>query len=141
MAETKQHTTNYYNTLITVSEDTKATTGIVPPSREKPTVVEIMYDKIANHPYQLTSDDLIFYTHTLRKGISPNELRAERENFFSKGQACLRCSALPRSYGFGIHCDQEGKVAIYSMDSEEYQRLLNDEHVKKLKAMRTYKKK
>ncbi|MBP3839533.1 MAG: hypothetical protein J6D35_01025, partial [Chryseobacterium sp.] len=59
---------------------------------------------------------------------------------FSKGQACFRSSALSKRYGFGIHHNEEGKVAIYPAGSEEYERLVNDDSVAKVKAMRNKRK-
>jgi|GEM_PF-4565067 len=41
----KVHTTNYYDTFIEIAEDTKATHGIQPPSKEKRTVAEMQYEK------------------------------------------------------------------------------------------------
>jgi len=39
-----------------------------------------------------------------------------------------------------MHSDANGKVAIYGMDSAEYQALLTDETITKKKAMRSKRK-
>ncbi|WP_262248085.1 DUF6157 family protein [Parapedobacter soli] len=133
----KTHTTNYYNTFIEVAEDTKTAAGTQPPSKAKPTVAEMQYDLIANHPYQYTSDDVLFQVYADRNGLIEAEYGQARAQFFSKGQACLRASPLTKTYGFGIHCDGEGKVALYGMETEAYQKISADPKVKKVKAMRS----
>ena len=64
----KIYTTNYFDTLIAVADDTKATAGTKPPSKAKPTVAEMQYDLIGNHPYQYTSDDVLSQVHADRNG-------------------------------------------------------------------------
>ncbi len=65
--------------------------------------------------------------------------RRLREEFFSKPQACMRSSPLPKQYGWGLLFDGEGRVALLPMESPEYQRLVaaTDTGVKVLKAMRS----
>ena len=65
-----------------------------------------------------------------RKGIS-------RKDFFSKGQACFRASPLTKRYGWGVHSDSEGKIAIYPVESKEYKKLAGDENLTHLRAMRS----
>lgn len=141
MPADKIHTTNYYNTLIEVSEDTKAESAKEPTTQgDKRTVAVCQYELISKKPYQLTSDDVIFQVFAERKDLSASEYKAAREAFFSKGQACLRTSPLAKSYGYGIHCNKEGKIALYGMETEEYQKLMNDSSVKKVKAMKGKKR-
>lgn len=71
----------------------------------------------------------IFYLAVL------NSLWAGYANF-SKGQACLRASPLTKRYGWGIHSNEEGKIAIYGADTEEYRQFVLDKTVEKKKAMR-----
>lgn len=72
--------------------------------------------------------------------MTKSEYKQAREKFFSKGQPCFRASPLTKTYGFGVHSDKEGKVALYGMETEEYQNFLNDTKIKKVKAMRSTKK-
>jgi hypothetical protein len=67
------------------------------------------------------------------------ELPAARAAFFSKGQPCLRSSPLAKRYGFGIHHDAEGRVALYGMETPEYRKLAGDKKLKVVKAMRSKK--
>ncbi|WP_228408674.1 DUF6157 family protein [Chryseobacterium sp. JV274] len=56
------------------------------------------------------------------------------------GQACLRSSPLVKRYGFGIHHNKDKKVALFPIESKEYQDFLNDTSVTKTKAMRSKRK-
>src|SRR5690606_24969182 len=133
----KTHTTNYVDTFIEVAEDTKAIAGTKPPGKAKPTIAEMQYDLIANHPYEYSSDDVLFRVYAERNDVMETEYEQARAQFFSKGQACLRASPLTKTYGFGIHSNGEGKVALYGMETAAYEKLSADPNVKKVKAMRS----
>jgi len=133
-------TTNYYNTLIIIAEDCPATVAVVPPVKEHTsTVANLQFEMIGNHPYQYTSDDVVFQVYAVKNHISKSDMKAARDVFFSRGQACLRCSPLCKRYGWGIHSDAEGKVALYAVDSKEYSDLLQQDGIKLVKAMRSKK--
>lgn len=135
------HTTNYNNTLIEVAEDTKASHGTPPPEKnDKVTIANMQYEIIKNHPYHFTSDDIIFQIYADRNDLTKPEYPHAREQFFSKGQACLRTSPLAKNYGFGIHCDGNGRVALVAMETEKYQTFLDDPKIQKVKAMRSARK-
>lgn len=137
----KNHTTNYFNTFIEVAEDTKVQAGVRPPSRgTKKTVAEMQYDLVATNPYKYTSDDLLFQIYSYQNDLTEEEQETAREEFFAKGRACLRASPLTKSYGFGIHCDSEGKIELVGMEQEKYLEYLNDPRLKKVKAMRSTRK-
>ena len=132
------HTTNYYNTFIEIAEDCPLSAAEIPPQkREAQSVANLQFDMLMANPYKYTSDEVIFGIYALRNGLSNNE--DERAAFFSKGQACLRASPLGKRYGWGIHHNAEGKVALYPAESEEYQRFLTDKNLKHTKAMRSKK--
>ena len=134
------HTTNYYNAFIEIAEDCPAQSAEVPPQKgEEKTVANLQFEMIIENPYQFTSDEVIFKGFAIKNKLSSN-LEQERALFFSKGQACLRASPLTKRYGWGIHHDAEGKVAMYPMESEAYQAFMQDSGVKKYKAMRSKKK-
>lgn len=133
----KNHTTNYFDTFIEVSEDTKAVTGTQPPSKEKKTVAEMQYELIVKNPYQYTSDDVLFQVYADRNELIQAEYQQARQNFFSKGQPCFRTSPLTKTYGFGIHNDSNGKIALYGIETEEYQNFVANPKIKKVKAMKS----
>ncbi len=137
----KMHTTNYFDTFIEVAEDTKATTGMKPPVKESnPTIAALQYEMIAENPYEFTSDDILFRVFAMRNDLTKSQYKNAREQFFSKGQACMRTSPLAKTYGFGIHSDSKGRVAIYGMETEPYQQLKSDKKIKKIKAMKSTRK-
>jgi len=129
----KLHTTNYYNTFIEIADDSKATEGSAPPAKEPKTAAQIQYEMLIDSPYHYTSDDVLYVSNGQRRGLS-------REEFFSKGQPCFRTSALCKRYGWGIHCDHEGKVAIYAVGSAQYDTLKRDENIKQIMAIRSSRK-
>ena len=135
------HTTNYFDTFIEVSEDTKAMSGTIPPSKgDKKTIAQMQYELIANHPYKYTSDDVLFRVFAERNDVPQSEFKEARDEFFSKGQACLRASPLTKTFGFGVHSDGDGRVAIYGMETPEYGKFVANENLKKVKAMRSARK-
>jgi hypothetical protein len=38
----------------------------------------------------------------------------------SKPHPCLRASMLPKKFGWGVHYDSEGRIALYGKESPEY---------------------
>lgn len=132
----KIHTTNYTNTFIEIAADSPTQVGELPPQKgDKKTIANHQFDLLYEHPYEYTSDDLFFKVFATRKEIPENEWEEARELFFSKGQPCFRSSPLTKRYGWGIHSDEQGRVAMYAADSGEYKQYLDDESIKKVKAM------
>lgn len=137
----KLHTTNYFDTFITVADDCPVAMGEIPAMKgEKKTIAKQQFDVVSKHPYEFTSDDVLFQVYAERNDLTGSEYEEARQQFFSKGQACFRASPLPKRYGWGIHCDSNGKMALYGVETEAYQKYINDTKVKKVKAMRTSKK-
>lgn len=99
-------TTNYFDTLIAIADDSGATRGLVPPEAVNPSIAFRTWQLISENPYRYTSDEVIFSVYADRRGIADSERPAAREQFFSKGQPCLRTSDLGRKYGWGIHSDR-----------------------------------
>lgn len=136
----KVHSTNYTNAFIEVAEDCPARAGEVPPQKgEQPTVAGMQFALLHKHPYEYTSDDVIFQVYADRNDLTKKEYKAAREAFFSKGQPCLRTSPLTKRYGWGVHSDANGKIALYGCETPEYKKFLKDKSLKVVKAMRTGK--
>ncbi len=117
----------YTDTFIRVAPDCAATTGLVPPTRGGvKTIPLIEYELLSARPYKLTQHELIFETHVRHKRISPAEVKRRRaaiwEELFRKPHPCMRASMLPKKYGWGVHYDHQGRIAIYAVDSAEYAR-------------------
>lgn len=135
------HSTNYVNTFIEIAEDSPNQTAEIPPLKgEKKSIANYQFEMIYDHPYQYTSDDVLFTVFAERNGFTKTELEEQRAAFFSKGQACFRASPLTKRYGWGVHSNDEGKIAIFPAGSAEYEEFIKDESVAKTKAMRNKKK-
>lgn len=135
------HTTNYYNTFIEIAEDCPTQKGEMPPIKgDKKTVANLQFDHLYEHPYEYTSDELLFKVFAIRKEFSKGELAEQRDHYFSKGQPCFRASPLTKRYGWGIHSNAEGKIAIYGAETKAYQEFIADDSLKKAKAMRSKRK-
>lgn len=134
----KVHTTNYENTFIEVADDCPAAGGEIPPMKgQSKTVAGIQYEMISKNPYKFTSDDVLFKVFAERKDLTESELEEARKQFFSKGQACMRCSPLTKRYGWGVHNDESGKIALYACDSPEYKEFTRHSGMKTVKAMKS----
>lgn len=117
------HSTNYFNTFIEVAEDCPAAAASVPPERATASVAELTFRMISEAPYRHTSDDVVFTVWADRRGVPEADRDQAREQFFAKGQPCLRASDLGKRYGWGLHCDAGGRVALVPVGSDEYARL------------------
>lgn len=134
------HSTNYFNTFIQIAEDCPVSVAEIPPVKgDNKTIANLQFEMMAHNPYKHSSDEIIFNVFAIKNNISKSDLKTEREKFFSKGQACLRSSPLAKRYGWGFHHDENGKVALFAVDSKEYQKLTEDKALKQTKAMRSKK--
>lgn len=136
----KTHTTNYQNTFIAIADDCTAVAGEMPPIKgDKKTVANLQFELVYKHPYKYTSDEVLFQIYAERNDLAKEELPAARVVFFSKGQACLRASPLAKRYGWGIHNNAEGRVALFGCETEKYGQFAKDKEMKVVKAMRSSK--
>jgi hypothetical protein len=138
------HTTNYKSTFIEIAEDSFVRKAEIPPDRSADisadkSVARLQYELISAHPYEYTSDDVLFMVHALRNQTSPDAQAQERKAFFSKKQPCLRSSPLSKRYGWGIHSDAEARVALYGVESPEYEAFISDPSLTHKKALQTGK--
>jgi len=136
----KIHTTNYVNTFIEIADDCPVSSGEIPPVKaETKTVANIQFEMVGKNPYKFTSDDILFQVFADKNDLTKSEYKKAREQFFAKGQPCFRASPLTKRYGWGVHYDKDGKMAIYGADSAEYKKFSNDKTLKVIKAMRSGK--
>jgi hypothetical protein len=125
-------------TFIEVAEDCPAVHAEIPPARgERPTKAAIEYELIAGEPYGLTEEDVAFRTRVAMRDIPEADWPAERERILSQDKPRLRVSALAKRYGWGIHIDSQGRVALVAVESAEYQRLAADPTLSHVRAFRT----
>lgn len=128
------HTTNYAGTFIEVAEDCPVAAAEEPPPG-RPTVARLQYELLAAAPYRYTSDDLLVEVAAQRAGTDDRD--RVREELFARPQACLRSSPLAKRYGWGLHHDAEGRVALVPLGSPEYAGLAGDPATRHLRAMRS----
>ncbi|WP_199588951.1 DUF6157 family protein [Blastococcus sp. TF02A-26] len=58
--------------------------------------------------------------HADRAGIPEEERPEARRAFYARSQACLRASPLGKRYGWGLHADAEGRLALVGRETPEY---------------------
>jgi len=135
---------HYYATVIAAASDSPATHSTMPqPRGAKKTVAEVQYEMLADHPFEFTQPDVLFNSWLQRQDfddVSDDEVEELREKFFSKEQPCLRASPLPKKFGWGFIFDEEGKLALVGVESEEYKQALEDGKLKVVNAMRSSRK-
>lgn len=128
--------------FIEIAPDCPTQTAIIPPDkRDKRSVACIEYELLSSTPYGYTLAELKFSTHVLHKQIPTAEVKANHQQlwdaYFAKPYACMRASPLTKQYGWGAHYDENGKIALYAVESEEYRHFVKDKNMKKFFAMRS----
>ena len=144
----------YRNTFISVAEDCRACTGQAPPARTKPTVAGVQHAMLTARPGHYTQEEVLLASSpevrapcatssdvddppTSLEHLPPEELQQLMAEYFASPRACLRASPLPKTYGWGLHHDEAGRITAHAVDSPEYARLSSDPSLTQLKAMRS----
>lgn len=135
----------YTDMFIQVAEDSTAIESSEPRLyRGKKTIAGIEYDLLTESPYTYNHEELVFEVHVRKKEIPPEALWETRtkiwNELFQKSQPGLRASALTKRYGWGAHYNADGKIALYGVETEEYQRFVEFGHVKVITATRGKRK-
>lgn len=113
---------NPLNQFIEIAPDCLLKQALVPQQKGgKQSVATIEYALLHGAPYGHTLQALKFASYVQRMQISPAELRTQRQkiwdDLFAKPYACMRASPLTKKYGWGAHYDEQGKIAIYAVES------------------------
>ena len=136
----KIYSTNYSDTFIKIADDCPAISGETPPKKgDAKTVANMQFDLVFRNPYKFTSDDIFFQVYADRIDLAENEYKEVRQQFFSKGQPCFRASPLTKRYGWGVHSNKDGEVAIYGCETVEYKKYSMDKSLNVIKAMKSRK--
>ena len=135
-------TVGYTDTLIKVAADCPVGKSEIPVAKNKTRPAHLLqYELLIQKPYAYTHEELIYQVYVLQKEIPESVLETESENIkaelFSKGHPCMRASSLTKRYGWGAHYNQDGKIAIYPMESAAYQALIDSGKVKIVPAMKS----
>ena len=117
---------NLIDTFVMVSPDCPVQAGVIPANKndEKPSIPFLQYQLLTQNPYRFTIEDLIYEVHIRHKQIPSEDVEANgdviRQELFQKKHPCMRASMLPKKYGWGVHYNSEGKLALYGMETKEY---------------------
>ena len=100
--------------FIMVAPDCPVDKGTIPRGKTKAKTVPVhQYEVLSEYPYEYTENELAHEVHVERRGLqNPNLEKRD-----------LRRSELPKKWGWGIHYDKGGKLAIVGCETEEYVRL------------------
>lgn len=116
------------DTFVQVSQDCPVTESVVPTSKKnaKPPIHMIQFELLSASPYRYTMEDLIYEVHIRHKEIPAEQVEQHgdriRAELFQKSHPCMRASMLPKKFGWGVHYDSEGKLALYGMETEQYRK-------------------
>lgn len=137
----------YRDTFISVADDCRASTGEAPPQRgAKPTVAALQHAMLTTRPGHYTQEEVLLASSPQIRArddvdaleqLPEEELQRLLEEYFAQPRACLRASALGKTYGWGLHYDDQGRITAYPVGSDEYDRLSQDTSLAQLKAMRS----
>jgi Family of unknown function (DUF6157) len=106
--------------LIEVADDCPVSAAQVPQARGgKKTKAVVEYELLVEHPYAYTEEDIASEVYAVLHDIPKAKRPTERKKFLSKSHPHLRVSALTKRYGWGIHNNAEGKLALIAVESPE----------------------
>jgi hypothetical protein len=118
--------------LIQVAEDCPVSCGTVPTTkREHETIPMIQYNELLTRPYYCSEKEFQEQVHLARRGKNKGEVNLGRYD--------IRRNALSKKYGWGVHVNEEGKLALVGCETEKYKQLTKDVLVDKVKAYRSKK--
>jgi len=117
----------YHEELIEVAEDCPVKCAIEPPVGDPKTIARIGYEVLIENPYKFTEREFFKEVHFERRQML--NLKVESYN--------IKRSLIVRAYGWGIHRNQDGKLALVPMESAQYKEL--QESIKTTKSYRTRK--
>jgi uncharacterized protein DUF6157 len=115
------------DTFVLLAPDSPTKVAIVPKTKgDKRPIHLIQYELLTARPYELTLEELIFAVHVERAGLAVTEVKRRKAEIwaelFSRSHACMRASALPKKFGWGVHYDSRGKLALFAAESADYRR-------------------
>ena len=101
--------------LILVAEDSKVDKAFKPHKSNPKTIARITFEVLIENPYKYTEEELRIEVHVVRR--KRKDLKLDSYN--------IKRSPLLQKYGWGIHRDQDGKLALISVNSDKYNNLKN----------------
>lgn len=111
--ERNQRLRTHREELIEVAEDYEGQYAQEPPNGTSKTIARIEYELLIAHPYKFTERELFHEVHVVQR--NKPHLKIDSYNI----KRCL----LVQSFGWGIHRNREGKLALVVPDSDQYKEL------------------
>ena len=100
--------------LIEVAGDSEVDHAMEPPDGgTKKNIQRIMYEVLIENPYRYTEIELLHEVHVVRRNRDDLKLKSYT----------IKRSPLVKRFGWGIHRNQEGKLALISVESDLYREL------------------
>lgn len=116
--------------LITKSPDSKIKRAIHPANkRAHQTITQIYFEELIRNPYGFTEEELRHRVHV--------ELRKRRD--LKLKSYSIKRSELLKKYGWGLHVDSAGRLALVGCDGKRYKELTRNPRVLKISGYRTRK--
>lgn len=113
--------------LILVAANCPVNKGTEPPDdRKSKTISRIKFELLTAKPYEFTEEEFFKNVHHVIRNKSDLKIKSY----------LLARVQLARQWGWGIHRDSNGKLALVGWETPEYRRLKNDPSVKQTRAYR-----
>lgn len=113
------------NTLIIPSEDCPASESIIPVGKNKKNTIPVdWYENLISNAYKYTEREFRELIYFKIRGDSTNKI----DDYDS------RRSLLCKKYGWGIHIDGLGRLALCARGSKQFKELTSDPLVTKVRA-------
>ena len=121
---------NRKNVLIEIAEDCGIKRGTIPETeKSSDTITMIQYDELSKNPYKYNEYEFQKQVHHIRR--EKPELNIDKYD--------IRRSELCKKYGWGIHINEEGKVALVGAETDQYKALQVNPSIKKVSAYKKVK--
>jgi len=118
----KEHRRTKQEELIEVAEDYVEKFSEEPPDVVPKTITRLEYELLITNPYKFTEREFFYEVHVVHRKRA--DLKIETYQ--------IKRSPLVKSFGWGIHRNQEGKLALVPLESDRYKEL--QESIKRTKS-------
>ncbi|CAH1531384.1 hypothetical protein P5868_004794 [Vibrio parahaemolyticus] len=105
--------------LFLISEDATSRVHVIPPNNGR--IPRISYDVLSENPYVFTEEEFYHEVHVVRR---------QREDL-NLATYNIRKSELLQQFGWGIHRNSEGKLALIPAESAKYKELSQKLHTQR----------
>ncbi|MGL1933133.1 MAG: DUF6157 family protein [Desulfotalea sp.] len=113
--------------LITISADSPTDKAIIPENDGK--LAFLKYSVLIGNPYKYTPLDYFREVHHIKR--EKPHLKIESYS--------IKRTELVKKFGWGIHVNDAGQIALVACDSKQYEKIFNDPSVLKQNAYRNKK--